>query len=555
MRKSFVLAFLFIFLLSFAYAKVEYTPTTRTECSGGVCNQVLYSGIRYTYEDKIWKPIEEARSLKGSGIDCIVQEDGEHIASCLDWNYSSITLEVSKKGSGSAPIRVLREDTERSLETGKKEFEEVKRENYVFDNSLFGLLKDKKQVVVNANYGEVVHFGEHSTTITLQDADTENLGDSFIRGPSSSDLNFGSAINIYTRSGSTYDERAFLKFNLSVVPTNNISSSTLNLYLGYILGSSSRTIRVYNTSLNTSNSTAPWSIGEWVEGSGSASGDARTGTNITWLNQPDVAVLQDSVSVGTSTDVWYSWNILPSTLSSQPDGKISLSLRDSSEGSGTTYQKGFRSKEYSTTSLRPYLNITYTAEACETSLVNTSWSSWSDVGCSGSQMNQSRFLTQYDENFCGEVENTTFYEYQSLEPNYQNTSWTDWTNISCLIDDTMNQSRSLIQYDTYTCASNTTFYDYQNTLFCDYETDPEPQPPAELTSYALTSGTLEYYIIKNLMTFFFILGIIGSVLFLAGGEMSIIRIISSVLIVVGMVLLGLVLKSFLNYFLLVGGLI
>jgi hypothetical protein len=30
-------------------------------------------------------------------------------------------------------------------------------------------------------------------------------------------------------------------------------------------------------------------------------------------------------------------------------------------------------------------------------------------------MNQSRYLTEYDDNYCGEISNTTYYEYQNIE--------------------------------------------------------------------------------------------------------------------------------------------
>src|SRR3989344_4902177 len=115
---------------------------------------------------------------------------------------------------------------------------------------------------------------------------------------------------------------------------------------------------------------------------------------------------------------------------------------------------------------------------CSYSIVNSSWSGWNNLICSGNQMNQSRSLTQYDENYgsCYAVTglasdyyaNQTFYEYQLTGPAYMNTSWTSWLNISCLENNFMNQSRNLIQYDSYGCALNQTFFEYRATEFCDY---------------------------------------------------------------------------------------
>jgi hypothetical protein len=62
----------------------------------------------------------------------------------------------------------------------------------------------------------------------------------------------------------------------------------------------------------------------------------------------------------------------------------------------------------------PELRAFSATESCTESLVNTSWSDWADISCSGDQMNQSRSLTEYDENECGTYENVTYSEYQLI---------------------------------------------------------------------------------------------------------------------------------------------
>ncbi len=56
-------------------------------------------------------------------------------------------------------------------------------------------------------------------------------------------------------------------------------------------------------------------------------------------------------------------------------------------------------------------------------------------------------------------------------PNLVNTSWTPWVNISCLPDNTMNQSSNRTQYDANYCGeiANVTYFQYQNVEACDYE--------------------------------------------------------------------------------------
>ena len=91
-------------------------------------------------------------------------------------------------------------------------------------------------------------------------------------------------------------------------------------------------------------------------------------------------------------------------------------------------------------------------------------------------MNQTRGRIQYDTNYCGEVANESFVEYRTTEfcdfctPNLINNSWSDWLNISCLDDDTMNQTRGRTQYDTNYCGEvdNETFVEYRTTEFCDF---------------------------------------------------------------------------------------
>lgn len=62
--------------------------------------------------------------------------------------------------------------------------------------------------------------------------------------------------------------------------------------------------------------------------------------------------------------------------------------------------------------------------ACVSSLINTSYSSWSNV--SSCRVNntvlQRRSLTQYDSNNCGEIENETFYDYKVISCVYSNSS-------------------------------------------------------------------------------------------------------------------------------------
>ncbi len=55
-------------------------------------------------------------------------------------------------------------------------------------------------------------------------------------------------------------------------------------------------------------------------------------------------------------------------------------------------------------------------------------------------------------------------------PNLVNISYDGWQEISCLINDKLNQSKMIIQYDSNNCGTfeNQTFYEYQQIEYCDY---------------------------------------------------------------------------------------
>jgi mannan endo-1,4-beta-mannosidase len=80
----------------------------------------------------------------------------------------------------------------------------------------------------------------------------------------------------------------------------------------------------------------------------------------------------------------------------------------------------------------PPANNTYPCDYCIPNLVNTLWSSWYDItGCQvNDTITQERNRTQYDNNYCGEVSNTTYYEHQTINCDYCTPDWQPY-NTSC----------------------------------------------------------------------------------------------------------------------------
>lgn len=212
-------------------------------------------------------------------------------------------------------------------------------------------------------------------------------------------------------------------------------------------------------------------------------GGSNSEKNVTWTvdtTPPSIYYNPSSISAGIYAQDWILINV---TCSDTHKSAVLLNWNNTNQTFATT------SGDFYWTNKTSLANANYTFKAfcndtvgntnstaqttvelnkCYPSMANTSWSSWSDISCSGTQMNQSHFLVQYDQNFCGEISNATFYEYQLVGPDYANTSWSSWYDLgSCQANDTIIQEKTLIQYDTYGCASNITFYDYQEAA-CDY---------------------------------------------------------------------------------------
>jgi hypothetical protein len=88
-----------------------YTPSSEKTCLGSICTLTLYSGISKVYEDGIWKNVEDARSLKGSGykIDVIYSPKHENMAHAQEENIAHAHIEPSPEYRNQKPFRKLLE--------------------------------------------------------------------------------------------------------------------------------------------------------------------------------------------------------------------------------------------------------------------------------------------------------------------------------------------------------------------------------------------------------------------------------------------------------------
>ncbi len=202
-------------------------------------------------------------------------------------------------------------------------------------------------------------IGGGQTTLMLQEAGIENLGDAYVSDVLQGKRNYGISSDLEVERSS--DQRTYIKFNISAVPENQIiNDSQLCLYLYNDQGS--QTINVNYVYVH-----------DWNEGSEDGtdvSGQNYT-TNITWNNQPCGVdfdnssacnlIAESSLSNDGSQDgIWQCWDVTNAVSSEYISGDKNVSLILSTSDLGNP--DIFYSKEYTTdTSLRPYLNITYSS--------------------------------------------------------------------------------------------------------------------------------------------------------------------------------------------------
>jgi hypothetical protein len=202
----------------------------------------------------------------------------------------------------------------------------------------------KNYVQHNIKNGDILVI---DPTVTLQDADTENLEDSYVQ-KDSPDWNTGSATYLVLQESLSERQIGFIKFNLSSIEPNSIIDSSY-LYWYCI-----------QNRLDDSGENPIWEVHE-------VSNQSWGELEITWNNKPTTgsSIYTNDSFAYDDVNMWVSWNVTSWTkteFETNSHTNVSFSLTDEqTEGEiGLDWQQ-FTSKEYTTdTSLRPYLNVTYT---------------------------------------------------------------------------------------------------------------------------------------------------------------------------------------------------
>ena len=325
--------------------KSTYTPTTETHCNDGKCTLTLYSG----YAPHMWDKFKNMSSLKDYFNVVYLKKDKRYNLEVEDFNYTHIKLKPivkdNKELNKLVPIKT----------EGKVHFHTFKNLNE--RPTVFFQMGN----VLAHNYS----FGEHSTTIMLQEANTENLDDNYVRIEETTDYSDTAYLQDSWDTGDDeWEYSSFFKFDISSLPNGaTIDSSDFYQYFYYESLDSGESLylgayHVYDVnSYNISGA-------EWAE-------DTIDGTNY-----PDASDEYNTTYESTNTisngdsDAWYGWSVTNMIVNeyNKANNNVSIWILPYDKGGSPTlvdYVR-FYSKEYTTdTTLRPYLNITYSTPDTE----------------------------------------------------------------------------------------------------------------------------------------------------------------------------------------------
>ncbi len=325
------------------------TRSTETICNDGTCNLVLYSGTRFVEEDGIWKKVEEARSLKGKGFNIVIKNDGTHIIDVVDFNMTYIELNFSydKNNLGEFELEVEDGKMKTKYKIVETLFNETTGEPYDFETEQEIEIEEDTQrnIILNGNpFGKRFKLGENSTTIILQDADTENLEDAFV-AQNFANNNFGTNVNLEIGEQSLDSitvRKTFIKFNISEIPSGQvIDLAELNLY-------------EFIDNTETADTFDTWEVSNqsWSETVITWNNPPSTGALISETNNPTVGVADGFIIFTVTT--WVSNQYIAG------NSNVSFAVNKSKDSSSDDDFVKFHSKEFTTDiTLRPYLNITF----------------------------------------------------------------------------------------------------------------------------------------------------------------------------------------------------
>lgn len=339
MKRLIPISLFFFLFIPLATAQTTYTESSMTTCNDDVCTKTLYSGTQFIQEDKEWITIDKAKSLKDVWDVKTIKDDKKYIMRLDEYNYTDarvclkvLATEIGKK----IPLRYCNASKTNVISL-QENCKELVNPTFLSTGETCYTVRMKESLL-----GYNFTFGVASTTIILQDANTETLEDTYIN-QSDPTSNYGSIDRMYMNVTGANGLKSFIKFNISQIPLNVTVTSAVFKGTG-ATDINSRCYHFYHVPNQT-----------WEE------------DKITWNNNPmdngTYTSLGDNGGCGSNLGNWFqqSFTITDTFNDSYYNGysNFTIVINQTDTYNPIINHYTFGSKEYSTASSRPILEITY----------------------------------------------------------------------------------------------------------------------------------------------------------------------------------------------------
>lgn len=207
----------------------------------------IYSYDAFVYTNGRWYTRETAPSLLNSSYICQVDSDKVHIVKCLDFNWSTRTLELDLNNSlieeavslNPNDVKMQKEEYTIAKKVDKSKID-IKMESIsnvgdkkIDKKSTEDLSKGKIIKIIQVNSTkDIIHIGENSTLIQMNSSNTENIGDTQINAFAPN--NNYEAVSSVGLSKSD-DIMYLVMYNITSIPAGSIiNDASLGIYFGSI---------------------------------------------------------------------------------------------------------------------------------------------------------------------------------------------------------------------------------------------------------------------------------------------------------------------------------
>ncbi|KKM55277.1 hypothetical protein LCGC14_1552780 [marine sediment metagenome] len=314
--------------------KTNYTYNTKLEeYDDGTGNAIIHSGMRYA--DSSGVKIEDAPSLKTcefcDKIKLSIQEDKNYPVKVIDYNYTSITLDVQ------ADTSELNKDI--PLKVYNKENKTI----YYEDTAKLTSVSEKKNYVIPFGFDKVIKWGENSTMIILNGTEGDAIleDDMFAEDSTRDGTQNFMFVDLIDGTG----DIGFFKWDISIfIPKTTFSDVRACLWMG---GGSNENIDVFYIANQT------WEEGEI---------DALCGDGVYCPDLDDMFTTFVTTFAGDDvSDHYECFNSLESFVELEVNNSntnFSFALNFSAGGDATD-QYSFRTKEHTNTGQRNFMNFTF----------------------------------------------------------------------------------------------------------------------------------------------------------------------------------------------------